>query len=125
MVIGFKPQFMFKILNGTKIHTIRTDEPDRWQSGRIMHMATGTRTRYYNCFHQATCTGFQYVLIDCYHEAIGILENGIVSKWLDSEVVEKLIKNDGFDSAEQFWWWFRETPPDKNLKLIHWTDLRY
>lgn len=63
MVIGFKEQFVYKILNGTKIHTIREDKHDRWRPGMTMHMATGVRTKNYKQFHEDNCTSVQEISI--------------------------------------------------------------
>lgn len=51
MILSFKPQFRQKILDGTKIHTIRDDPNDRWQAGKIIHAATGVMTKNYDCFY--------------------------------------------------------------------------
>ena len=59
MILSFKPQFVNPIRRGTKIHTIREDGGNRWQSGRKIHMATGVRTKKYNCFRETECTEVQ------------------------------------------------------------------
>lgn len=63
MVIGFKEQFVQKILSGEKFHTIRRDKNNRWKKGMIMHMATGMRTKKYKQFAQRVCTGTQRIEI--------------------------------------------------------------
>jgi hypothetical protein len=63
MILGFKPQFKEPILKGTKIHTLRDDEQERWRVGMTIHFATGVRTKYYNCFKQDKCKSTQQAII--------------------------------------------------------------
>lgn len=49
MILSFKEQFIPKILDGTKIHTIREDKKNRWEAGKKIHFATGVRTKNYKC----------------------------------------------------------------------------
>lgn len=48
MILGFKPQFVQPIIDRTKIHTIREDKHNRWVPGKVIHMATGVRTKSYS-----------------------------------------------------------------------------
>lgn len=63
MILSFKPQFVQPILAHTKIHTIRVDKHKRWQVGKVIHFATGVRTRNYRCFLQSTCTSIDRIAI--------------------------------------------------------------
>jgi hypothetical protein len=122
MILPFKHQFVPKILDGTKIHTIREDKHNRWKQGRLIHMATGVRTKNYNKFTEQICTGTQKIEIirvsDYLNENIVKVDGRI----LKEEEVQKLAFNDGFSNLINFWLWFSE---DFTGKLIHWTDLRY
>ena len=134
MVIGFNKQFPDKIIAGTKLHTIREDSKDRWKVGVWMHMATGVRTKKYNCFKGDICTGTQEIEI-IWHRNIFFLSK--VAVWVDCNVIgyyypekteltdKKVIElalNDGFDSVDDFFKWFNK---DYEGKIIHWTNLRY
>jgi len=102
MVISFKPRYKEPILSGQKIHTLRFDKGNRWSAGRIMHMATGVRTKFYNCFKVATCISVQSVDILCY-------DDGTLRVFIDGRSgydAEQLAKNDGFQSVEDFKKWF-------------------
>lgn len=47
---------------------------------------------------------------------------------LDYAETDTFIKNDGFESAEDFFNWFSPVCGPNNfarLRLIHWTDFRY
>jgi len=48
MILGFKTKFTDKILNGSKIHTIRKDSKNRWKVGNTIHFANGIRTKNNN-----------------------------------------------------------------------------
>ena len=139
MIISFKPRFVKKILNGTKIHTIREAaynryppaRPNRWQPGRIMHMATGIRTKNYNCFKEAVCKSIQKIVIIYewnYGDSLRII---VDDKELPDEKIKELVRNDGFIGRGEFIDWFfpnRRTPGGCsafNGNLIHWTDFKY
>lgn len=133
MILSFKNQFPDKIIDGIKIHSIREDPGARWKAGRKIHMATGVRTKNYFCFMEDVCWGVQPIEVkhEIFHcEIIETLvwvdrliiyhrsyekENGVVT-------MEKLAKNDGFDSVDDFFKWFDS---DFQGQIIHWTDFRY
>lgn len=68
MILSFKSQFILPIIKGTKIHTVREDPNHRWEAGRKTHMATGVRTKFYNCFREDECTGVQDVVMTLDHD---------------------------------------------------------
>lgn len=122
MVIGFNPRFKEPIIAGTKIHTIRQDQHNRWKAGMVMHMATGVRTKNYSMFCAVMCKSTQAV------EIIGESDelNGVIVKVdgraLSLPEVKQLAWNDGFDNLADFWRWFSD---DFTGKILHWTELRY
>jgi hypothetical protein len=136
MVIGFKEQFVEPILDGKKIHTIREDATNRWVKGRVMHMATGVRTKKYNQFNEEICNGTQKFEIKWSKNNKGLVsENRGVQVFIDGVnvtnhtfgvfdemLVEVLARNDGFATVKDFFEWFSE---DYTGKIIHWTELRY
>lgn len=121
MVLSYKKQFVQKILDGTKIHTIREDPTDRWHKGRKIHSATGVRSKNYNCFYEDECVSTQKFEIKYDDDGAHILVDGM---YLDPEYGEpqELAWNDGFDSLEDFLKWFDS---DFKGKIIHWTDFKY
>lgn len=140
MILGFKKtmlvdgkikptNFVDKIKNGVKLHTIRQDSSRRWKAGNSIQFATGVRTKYYDKFKEGECKSVQeieiqylnysgadypIVVIDGFH-----FYNPIVN--IDYGMVDLAI-NDGFDSIEDFFKWFKE---DFKGVLIHWTDMKY
>jgi len=123
MILGFKPQFKEKIINKSKIHTIRRDENNRWKSGNKIHFATGVRTKKQSCFRHGFCQSVQKISIVYYEglkgDEVGVLIDGRI---ISEEETEQLAKNDGFDSVKEFFEWFNE---DFEGRLIHWTEFKY
>lgn len=123
MILSFKKRFNPKILNGSKIHTIREDKSKRWSEGREIQFANGIRTKNYNQFHTGVCMGVQDIAIVPKLGAVRVVEDhrpgymGIVQ--VDPKVIAL---NDGFESEAEFWEWFKKPFIGK---LIHWTDFRY
>ncbi|MDD2995445.1 MAG: hypothetical protein PHP99_04415 [Paludibacter sp.] len=139
MLIGYKPQFHAKILDGTKKHTIRTDAHNRWRAGMAMHQSAGVRTKQYKLLKLDTCTGTQKIRIsivdknkspDSYvccksirrKQVERAFEVTVDNKKLRWRHIVMLAHNDGFDSADEFFKWFFD---GETGKIIHWTDLRY
>lgn len=119
MVLGFKKQFVPKILDGTKIHTIREDKTRRWRKGMKINFATGVRTKNYEQFKEGVCTDVKKISITPHKNVCMSLDdttNGFVM--LDDEKdLLKFAQNDGFDTLDDFWKWF-----DKPFEgvIIHW-----
>ena len=129
MILAFKEQFKRKILEGTKIHTIRDDPKDRWKSWREIDFATGVRTKEYNCFKKCQVMSTQHIFMTYAFD--DIIEITIGSRYIaDYSEKEQLAINDGFDSYKDFFDWFYpliDKHPKKQFtgKIIHWTDKRY
>jgi hypothetical protein len=123
MILGFKPQFKQPILDGTKKHTIREDKHNRWHAGITMQMATGVRTKKYNCFQENTCKSVQRIDIirtsDYLNETIVKVDGRVLSE----KETQSLAWNDGFVNLIDFWLWFSDGL--ENGKIIHWTDFYY
>ena len=119
MVIGFKPQFVPKILDGTKKHTVRVDAKNRYEIGKTLHMATGVRTKNYNCFKVLRITGIQKISIYKNHFVY------IDGKLLNTIETNLFAENDGFNGEKDFFEWFSNAGNLFEGKVIHWTDLMY
>ena len=122
MILSFKPRFVDKILDGTKIHTIREDKNKRWKPGRAIHFATGVRTKDYNRFAVGFCEGIQTIRIHYRNipkHSPDIYVDGIL---LSSDIVVKVAHNDGFNSTYDFNKWFSK---DFEGIIVHWTDFKY
>ena len=115
MILSFKPQFVDKILDGIKIHTIREDPLGRWKSGKLIHFATGVRTKKYHCFKKGICIGTQKIKIHCGDVYVD-------GELLELSVIEAISSNDGFYSIYDFNLWFEE---DFEGVIVHWTNFKY
>lgn len=123
MILGFKKQFEQKIIEGNKIHTIRKDPHDRWKPGRKIHFTTGVRTKNYHQFMEGVCISTTFIGIK-WDNGIPtiVIEDDIGLFYPNEDIIERLAKNDGFESVEDFFKWFNK---DFNGKIIHWTDFNY
>ncbi|PQJ09519.1 hypothetical protein CJD36_019975 [Flavipsychrobacter stenotrophus] len=126
MILGFKKPFKPKLMDGSKLHSMREDKPGRWKVGMKIQMATGVRTKAYECFRDdLVVTRLQHVEIRYYGKVPGeVLAPVIIvdSKRLDDASVLELARNDGFKTMGEFMEWFDE---DFEGKIIHWTDFKY
>lgn len=126
MVLAFNNQFKAPILAGTKKHSIRKDEQRKWRTGRSIHMATGVRTKNYDCFKKSTCTGTQRIFMSY----DWMLHISIDDRELYPQEKETLAINDGFENFKAFEdYWYPEVMKGKHQsysgKIVHWTDFRY
>lgn len=102
-----------------KIHTIRLDNSNRWKEGNKIHFVINNRTA--NRFQFAPilqCVSTQN--IEIIHKKNPIVK--IDSRELNIYELQRLLSNDGFDSLEDFFKYFKE---DFEGKIIHWTGLIY
>lgn len=117
-VTGKETNFVVKILDRRKKHSIRLDLTGRWKAGNKIHYSTDVRTRNQKCFKKGICTATQRIHLTKDRQII--IDNRILS----SKEIEQLSVNDGLDSVADFWDWFDRITPCKPV-IIHWTDLRY
>jgi len=127
MVLGFKKRFEQPILTGSKIHTVRQDEKDRWHRGMTIHFATGTRTKNYNCFKVSEVIYTQRIFMS-YDWMLHISIDG--RELFGYNEREQFAINDGFSSLEDFEnWWYPILEKDEDHtfsgKVIHWTNYQY
>lgn len=122
--IGFKPEFVKKILSGEKRSTIRNK---RFKMGDVLYMFTGLRTRNCKRFGTATVEKTSDVSIFPDEQEIYVKGEGMLSL---EEIVE-LGETDGFDTTLEFFNFFKDTYPDEYKKdrvirkqLVVWKDFR-
>lgn len=115
MILGFSKLVgaKEKVLQGTKIHSIRGDK--RWRKGMSIQFASGVRTKKYKQWHTGRATNVQTIEIDSQKRTV-VLDSFIVN----INGVEAIAKNDGFDNVDDFFDFFRKKKG--LLYLIHWTD---
>ena len=124
-----------------KIHTFREDPYNRWKLGMSIQMVyRGPKYSILDHFNKGIpelerCVSVQKIKIEwfSYHMKpleIMSIKGGtsrvpvvkIDDRELSGMELEKLAANDGFDSVEDFFRWFKR---DWSGKCLHWTDFRY
>lgn len=150
MILSFsKEQFKARILEGSKIHTIRGDQGDRWKPGMTIHFWRGNpRNVKQNPheFKQGTVVSIERIIIQPSRRKVSVYsldDDGYLEQFttLTTDEVDLLARQDGFESTRQFWAWFNPKTANEYQvgdapfyvsgedyfrgKLIHWTDFKY
>lgn len=123
----------YKIDLKPKIHTIREDKKNRWKVGTNIDFFINCRQK--NMFRFAPVLPVVSIQeVSIMHETV--FTNKTATIKIDGEwfaaynfskgniygKLETFIKNDGFDTIEDFFAYFNE---DFKGKIIHWTDFKY
>lgn len=119
-----------------KLHTIRNGQ--RWKPGNRIHMAYGVRSKQYEQFNKdredlQTVVSVQrfdlvirpwckMIFVDRQFKYL-IRTDLPFDEERGGPWLYQFSKNDGFDTIDQFWKWFKH--PIRNGQIIHWTDLKY
>ena len=135
MVIGFKPQFVEPILNGSKVHTFRKGK--RWRAGMKIHMATGVRTENYKQFNHyffypelEKCISTQDYKFE-FHENLKerFMSLTIDGKDMSENEIKRISYLDGFKNVTDFVNFFYQRRDKKTNthegQIVHWTNLKY
>lgn len=141
MILSFKPEFKDKILEGEKIHTIRPFSKREITGSHQLHLATGVRTKHYNCFAEAWVEHVEVIEINLIDHQIstysGAPDNFEELYWHPDfhrlkmlkpvHDIEALARADGFANVDKMFSWFRamyKAPVFAGV-LIHWTENNY
>ena len=124
-----KYDFKMKILDGRKKHSLRLDPTGRWKLGMKINHCTGLRTKAYDCFKFDRVLSLQDLILTIKDEGNGCYAVTFVvdNRQLKPKEISEFCKNDGFDTAAEFCKYFLKDNycVSLNLKIIHWTDLKY
>lgn len=124
-----------------KKHTLREDKKDRWKEGKVIHFIINNRTpNRFQFMPILPVLSTQKVVISQFEDTITKFKyrtvkigdtwkwsNTIFSQESESKILE-FVKNDGFDDIDSFFDYFFPKKGKllvKELKLIHWTPLKY
>jgi hypothetical protein len=129
MILSFsKEEFKERIMEGVKIHTIRTDRTERWKKGQKIHFWRGnprnpnTETKPHQ-FHESACTSVQKININFKESGINVV---VDNNLLTPDQTLELAKSDGFSNQTEMMAWFQERHPNGfKGRLIHWTKKKY
>jgi hypothetical protein len=121
MTLDFRPEFVPLIVNGTKIHTIRSGQ--RWSVGQSIHFCTTGPQGAHQFRPNGTVTAVQAVIITK-KQNTGRFE--VDGRPLLGAELSEFARRDGFESPVQLLRFFIEnyTLPFAG-QLVHWTDVRY
>ena len=114
-------------ISNPKLHTIRTDNSNRWKAGTNIHFKTWSGKPYHS-----KNINFAPVIKVVSIQEIEIIWNDEDNFRMTTPVIyidgvwfpkiTTLATNDGFDSVEDFYSYFNK---DYKGKIIHWTNLKY
>jgi len=125
MILTFsKQQFVDRILDGTKIHTIREDKNRRWKPGRWIQFWSGNPRNKKNDPYQfayGRCLDVESITLDFGNDYVYFASGDIIMN--DTEKLDQFAKNDGFDNWDFMRDWFYEkykgTTTVFQMRLIH------
>jgi hypothetical protein len=125
MILSYsKDSFEADIKSGIKIHTIRADPKRRWKVGMaIQHWRGNPRNVRQKPHHFANgiCKGIQEIRIfNIFNDRDGVRIDGVL---LTPGQIDRLARNDGFKSVDEFWEWFGMQ--DFVGVIIQFTDFKY
>lgn len=124
--IHYSKDFLPKLLDGTKIHTIRKWSCDKGVT--LQHVIDpykpSRRTIMTN-----TCISVQDILIVPQSRFVMILRPAMKGDLgiLNEKQIEELALNDGFDNVDSFWKYFEKACRNNQYEfhIIHWADKKY
>lgn len=101
MILAFRQNKGYEeaILNNKKQISIRQDKKKRWKKGMKIHLATGVRTKEYNCFKNSFVKNVDEIEIN--NKKVYL--NG---KMLNKQEIEDIAYLDGYDNLEDFFKFF-------------------
>jgi hypothetical protein len=125
LMIRRNPDYTGIFQKPQKIHTIRLDKSDRWKPGYLIHFIIFPRTKKQFQFAPLMpVVSVQKIWITNSNgnRSIKVTDGNMGARVLGPESEKQLSRNDGFDSVEDFYSYFKE---DFEGKIIHWTHYRY
>ena len=130
MILSFNQErFKHKILEGSKIHSMRLDMNNRWKAGKAIemwHNSPFNKKANPHEFIKSKVVSTQKVRLYRY----GSLFVAVDDRPLTTGEIKELAINDGFDTVNEFAEYFvpvvsNGDPAVWEGKIIHWTDKRY
>ena len=110
-----------------KIHTIRANASGRWCAGQKIHFTIFPRSKKMFRFAPVvSCLSVQKIEI-IWKPIPGICAEKLAFVYIDGRLMkdiymEQLAQNDGFNSLNDFFEWFKE---DFTGVIVHWTNFKY
>ena len=114
MNINYRREFERALKKGIKLHTIRQKPIS---NGTMLNHIVNPYSQNRRCVLSNFCVSTQIISIEPSSRTIKV-----DGRELSKVNMERLSKNDGFASIEDFWNFFKKT---YRGIIIHWSDLRY
>ena len=114
MNINYKKELERALVSGVKIHTIRKKPI---AVGTMLNHIVYPYHKSRRCVLSNFCTSTQTIVINPFLKMIEI-----DGKRLSDIDTERVAKNDGFETMEDFWTFFNE--PYQGM-IIHWAETKY
>lgn len=115
---NFQKQFVPKILDGSKLHTIRRRRKRSTRAGDRLLLYTGMRTKQCELIAVTGCVKVVPILIS----TIGNGDLSFGAEWLTRDEQIALAKADGFDDIAEFFKFFKRYKADilADFEVIWW-----
>lgn len=124
-----EPKIIMYAMLKPKINTIREDKTNRWKPANDIHFVINNRTpKRFQFLPVIKCVSTQTIKIIYKNDYLSVLiDNKVFYEQnnrfvVQSEAMELLAHNDGFESKEEFFECFNQ---NYKGKIIHWTNHKY
>jgi hypothetical protein len=118
MLLGFKKQFVPKILNGSKGFTLRNKPKRMPKEGEQLHMYTGLRTTHCSLITREFSLKRPRRVILRIDLDKSIMTINVEGKRIPVDKVHEFVVMDGFDSVYDFLKYWTENAKHKQVKAI-------
>jgi hypothetical protein len=119
---NFQSQFVPKILDRSKPHTIRKCRKRPTRVGDRLYLYEGLRTKAARMIAISECVKVERIVIylSDYHKVMRVLGDDMIS--MTASEVESLALADGFDSTDDFFQFFKRYKAKVliGFEIIHW-----
>jgi hypothetical protein len=124
--LNYKEQFAPKILDGSKIHTIRRMRKRPFKVGDRLYHFTGQRTKSCQRLRENICSyaydiKIEYTILGQFIGVMISLFNNDMQYILHTGFMKKIAINDGFKSYKEFERFFIDSGLPLHGQLIGWT----
>ena len=115
---NFKKEFVPRILDGSKPHTIRGRRKRPTRVGDVLYLFTGLRTKQCRMFAISECVKVERIAIYPDSQMIGVNY-----AWLNYIQISELAVRDGFANARDFFKFFEDhyDLPMSDFEIIWWS----
>lgn len=121
---SFQKQFVQKILDGSKTHTIRRRRKYPTKAGSFLSLYVGMRTKSCKLIAEVPCEMVEKIIVFPWKKEILIADQDERGQYrtMQPSVVVALAQRDGFDSVDAFFKFFERYRAEQllGMEIIHW-----